>query len=104
MKRPIESSSNILRMLFHFLFECHHSEMSRVFTIKHRTYQVCLECGKEVDYSLSLMHSLPSNASDNAYASNNARRVAWPARGMRLESGHCGGYHTKGWKNATYGG
>jgi hypothetical protein len=38
-------------------FGCRHEEMSRVFTINKRTYQVCFECGKEFGYSLTSMHS-----------------------------------------------
>jgi hypothetical protein len=35
---------------------CHHDQMSRVFTLKKRTYQVCFECGREFDYSWARMH------------------------------------------------
>jgi len=38
---------------------CHHSRLSNVFTIKKRTYQVCLECGREFPYSWELMRSVP---------------------------------------------
>ena len=41
-------------------FGCHHSRMSRVFTIKNRTYQVCFECGRECEYSLASMHRVRS--------------------------------------------
>jgi hypothetical protein len=40
---------------------CHHSRLSNVFTIKKRTYQVCLECGREFPYSWELMRSVRSN-------------------------------------------
>ena len=49
---------NALHWVFQFAFECHHSELSRVFTIENRTYQVCFECGREVEYSWDLMHSV----------------------------------------------
>jgi len=42
--------------VFQFAFGCHHRRVSRVFTIKKRTYQVCCDCGKEFDYSWALMH------------------------------------------------
>jgi hypothetical protein len=42
--------------IFQFAFGCHHSQMSRVFTIEKRTYQVCFKCGQEFDYSWSSMH------------------------------------------------
>lgn len=40
---------NPLRWILHFLFGCHHSHMSRIFTIKGRTYKVCFDCGEEFD-------------------------------------------------------
>lgn len=36
------------------VFGCHHSQMSRVFTIKKRTYRVCCDCGEEFDYFLDV--------------------------------------------------
>lgn len=44
-----------------WLFECHHRDLSRVFTINKRTYQVCFNCGLEIDYSWDRMTSLESN-------------------------------------------
>jgi hypothetical protein len=44
--------------VFQFAFGCHHRQRSAVFTIKKRTYQVCLNCGREFDYSWALMHSI----------------------------------------------
>ena len=38
-----------------FLFGCHHHNLSRVFTIRGRTYQVCCDCGAEFKYSLTNM-------------------------------------------------
>jgi uncharacterized membrane protein len=38
-----------------FLFGCHHSHLSRVFTIRGRTYQVCSDCGAKFKYSLASM-------------------------------------------------
>ena len=35
--------------IFQFLFGCRHHHMSRVFTIKRRTYKVCFDCGREFD-------------------------------------------------------
>jgi hypothetical protein len=42
-----------LLRLFQFVVGCHHREMSRVFTIKKRTYRVCFACGKEFDAKVS---------------------------------------------------
>lgn len=36
-------------------FGCHHRNVSRVFTIKARSYKVCCDCGARFDYSLSTM-------------------------------------------------
>ncbi len=38
---------NVLLWVFQFVFGCHHGHLSRVFTIKKRTYKVCLDCGEE---------------------------------------------------------
>ena len=40
---------NPLRTVFQFMFSCRHPHLSRVFTIKHRTYKVCFDCGREFD-------------------------------------------------------
>jgi hypothetical protein len=63
--------------IFRFVFGCHHSRLSRVFTIKQRTYQVCFECGKEFEYSWALMYSsFPSHVFGTVAAPlNEARRA-----------------------------
>jgi len=38
-----------------FLFGCHHTNLSRVFTISGRTYRVCCDCGAKFTYSLETM-------------------------------------------------
>ena len=38
-----------LLWILQFAFGCHHNQMSRVFTIRKRTYRVCFECGQEFD-------------------------------------------------------
>ncbi len=41
---------NPLLWIFQLTFgHCHHRHLSRVFTIKHRTYKVCFDCGREFD-------------------------------------------------------
>ncbi|MBZ5664763.1 MAG: hypothetical protein LAO30_09190 [Acidobacteriia bacterium] len=47
--------------ILHFAFGCRHRHKSGVFTIKKRTYQVCLNCGQEFEYSWTRMHSVRSN-------------------------------------------
>lgn len=39
---------------FNQLFGCHH-RLSRVFTIRGYSYQVCVECGTRFEYSLDTM-------------------------------------------------
>lgn len=41
--------------LLAFLFGCHHSNLSRVFTLNKHTYRVCCDCGAEFNYSLATM-------------------------------------------------
>jgi hypothetical protein len=38
-----------------FLFGCHHSHLSRVFTLQGETYKVCCGCGAKYAYSLETM-------------------------------------------------
>jgi hypothetical protein len=38
-----------LPRIFQFLFGCRHRHLSRVFTIKRRTYRVCFDCAREFD-------------------------------------------------------
>ena len=40
---------NSLARMFRFVFGCRHRHLSRVFTIKNRTYKVCFDCGEEFD-------------------------------------------------------
>jgi len=61
---------------FESLFGCHHRDLSRVFTIKKRTYRVCFECGREFDYSWELMHSRQPRVADDAYTPLDARMPA----------------------------
>ena len=63
-----------LLRIFESLFGCHHQQLSRVFTIGRRTYQVCVECGREFEYSWKLMHSMRSRVDNNAYAPLNTVR------------------------------
>jgi hypothetical protein len=64
--------------IFRFAFGCRHRRLSRVFTIKKRTYQICFECGQEVEYSWIMMHSLPSCDSHNTDVPLTAINVGVP--------------------------
>jgi hypothetical protein len=57
-----------LLWMFDVVCGCHHQRLSRVFTIRSRTYQVCIECGREFEYSWERMHSIWSNVTAKAYA------------------------------------
>ena len=57
----------LLTQAFEMFFGCHH-HLSRVFTIRRRTYQVCLDCGREFGYSWELMRPMPSYEAVNSYA------------------------------------
>jgi hypothetical protein len=59
---------NPLVSVFRYAFGCHHRRRSGVFTIKKRTYQVCLKCGQEFEYSWALMHSIESSLADSPHA------------------------------------
>jgi hypothetical protein len=63
-----------LNRLFQFAFGCHHRQLSGVFTIKKRTYQVCLKCGQEFGYSWELMRSTRLGVADNSYPHRRAAR------------------------------
>jgi hypothetical protein len=48
--------------LFWRVFGCHHSNVSRPFTLRSRTYRVCCDCGAEFDYSLETISLTRSSA------------------------------------------
>lgn len=64
----------LLQTLFEFMFGCRHRHVSRVFTIKHRTYRVCFDCGREFDLpDASGLGSM--NASQNPRFATNPHHV-----------------------------
>jgi hypothetical protein len=42
-----------------FAFGCHHTKLSRVFTLEGHTYKVCCDCGATFRYSLETMSIVP---------------------------------------------
>ena len=54
-----------LLWILHSAFGCHHRQISRVFTIKKRTYRVCFQCGKEFEYFWASMHPVRSSVAAN---------------------------------------
>ena len=49
-------------------FGCRHSQLSRVFTLDRRTYRVCLQCAKQIEYSWETMCCLSPKDEDAAEA------------------------------------
>jgi len=70
--RALAASQGFMKPLLwivQFAFGCHHHKRSSVFTIKKRTYQVCLKCGQEFEYSWALMHSVRPSVADRPHVS-----------------------------------
>lgn len=63
-----------LLWIFGSLFGCRHQQLSRVFTIRKRTYRVCVECGREFEYSWELMHSIRLGTAYSPYEPLNSVR------------------------------
>ncbi len=45
----------ILENAIDILIGCRHSHVTRPFTLRRKTYEVCLDCGHEIPYSLATM-------------------------------------------------
>jgi len=48
----------VLNFFAEILFGCSHSKLSRPFTLNEETYEVCLDCGKQIYYSAQEMRPL----------------------------------------------
>jgi len=77
---------NLFFSILQRAYGCHHREQSRVFTINHRTYQVCLQCGHEREYSLELMQSVRPNVAAGPHAPRNSIRHADSAAARTVQS------------------
>lgn len=62
----------VLNFFSEILFGCTHSRLTRPFTLGHETYEVCLDCGKQIYYSAQEMRPL----------------TAWEIR--RMKAAHAG--------------
>jgi hypothetical protein len=71
---------NPLLWFFQFAFGCRHRHLSRIFTIKRRTYKVCFDCGREFD--LPDAHASPD---PNSLRSARFERNPHLARGMSVK-------------------
>ncbi len=53
---------NVFRAIFNFFYEiffgCSHERLTRPFTLRQRTYKVCLDCGSQIYYSPVTMRPL----------------------------------------------
>ena len=65
---------SLLLQAFEILFGCNH-QLSRVFTIRSRTYQVCTDCGKEFGYSWEMMRATRLADATYAYPVLNSMRI-----------------------------
>jgi hypothetical protein len=50
-----EKVTHPLADFLEYALGCHHRHLSRVFTLRGRTYKVCCDCGATFDYSLRAM-------------------------------------------------
>jgi hypothetical protein len=62
----------VLNFFSEILFGCTHSRLTRPFTLGKETYEVCLDCGKQIYYSAQEMRPL----------------TAWEVR--RMKAAHAG--------------
>jgi hypothetical protein len=58
-----------------FAFGCHHTKLSRVFTLEGNTYKVCCDCGQHFDYSLRTMSIVPRHKLFPTLRRLRARRI-----------------------------
>jgi|HubBroStandDraft_3_1064219.scaffolds.fasta_scaffold249879_1 hypothetical protein len=61
------------RRMLQLAFGCHHRHLSRVFTIDRRTYRVCFQCAKQIEYSWETMCCLYPDEGDPADARRHER-------------------------------
>ena len=59
-----------LSAIFEWIFGCHDRQLSRVFTIDHKTYQVCFDCGRKLQYSWRAMSPIKTNEKPQTLVSN----------------------------------
>jgi len=60
MKFLMACLHSVLDFFAKILFGCTHSRVTRPFTLGEETYEVCLDCGKQIYYSASEMRPLTS--------------------------------------------
>lgn len=70
-----DSVTHPLASALEFAFGCHHTKLSRVFTIDGHTYKVCCGCGAHFEYSLQTMSIRPRQKMFPALRRLRARRL-----------------------------
>lgn len=81
---------SVVRGILNFLYEvflgCSHRRLTRPFTLENETYMVCLDCGKQIYYSMDSMHTLSAREVRRMHAANAGEVRVMPAsvRGPRL--------------------
>ena len=69
-----------LLWILHSAFGCNHRQISRVFSLKERTYRVCFQFGQEFECSWASMHPVRSSAdADGCALLDQAGRAEAPA-------------------------
>jgi len=74
-----DSMTHPIAKALDFAFGCHHSKLSRVFTLHGHSYKVCCECGATFRYSLETMSIQRRKRLPSAL-----RRLQMGRRGRRL--------------------
>jgi hypothetical protein len=70
-----DSVMHPLASVLEFAFGCHHTKLSRVFTIDGHSYKVCCGCGTHFEYSLQTMSMRPRHKMFPALRRLCARRL-----------------------------
>lgn len=70
-----DSVTHPLASALEFAFGCHHTKLSRVFTIDGHSYKVCCGCGAHFEYSLQTMSIRPRQKMFPALRRLRARRL-----------------------------
>ena len=70
----LETVTHPFANALNFAFGCHHTKLSRVFTLEGHSYKVCCDCGEHFEYSLRTMSIMPHGTFFTALRRLRARR------------------------------
>lgn len=82
MKTFLDCLHTVLSFFAEILFGCSHSRLTRPFTIEAETYEVCLDCGKQIYYSAREMRPLTAWEVRRMKAANAGEVKMMPAPAM----------------------